>query len=95
MTPIDFTLSNARRFYSSMGNPSDMKGLTTSKTMSPLMKMLLELNRCEDFFAEASTASGISPRSLVQQNTQDCICRFLLFIAVMHSFITIVLTVIF
>ena len=22
MTPIDFTLSNARQFYSSMGNPS-------------------------------------------------------------------------
>ena len=26
---IDFTLSNARRFYSSMGNPLDGKGLTT------------------------------------------------------------------
>ena len=24
---IDFTLSNARRFYSSMGNPLGMKGL--------------------------------------------------------------------
>lgn len=44
-------------------------------------------------FAECSTASRISPRSLVQQNTQDCICRFLLFIAVMHPFITINLTV--
>ena len=33
---IDFTLSNARRFYSSKGNPLDEKGLTTSKTMSPL-----------------------------------------------------------
>ena len=28
---IDFTLSNARRFYSSMGNPLDGKGLTTAK----------------------------------------------------------------
>ena len=27
MTPTDFTLSNARRFYSSMGNPSAVKGL--------------------------------------------------------------------
>jgi len=27
ITLIDFTLSNARRFYSSMGNPSDMRGL--------------------------------------------------------------------
>ena len=34
-TYIDFTLSNARRFYSSMGNPLDRKGLTASKTMSP------------------------------------------------------------
>ena len=30
---IDFTLSNARRFYSSMGNPLAVKGLTTSKTV--------------------------------------------------------------
>ena len=42
MTLIDFTLSNARRFYSSMGNPTGVKGLTTArftqkvKTMSPL-----------------------------------------------------------
>ena len=27
MTVVDFTLSNARRFFSSMGNPSDMKAL--------------------------------------------------------------------
>ena len=33
---IDFTLSNARRFYSSTGNLLDRKGLTTSKTMSLL-----------------------------------------------------------
>ena len=30
MTLIDFTLSNARRFYSSMGNPSDTEGLTVT-----------------------------------------------------------------
>ena len=34
-TYIDFTLSNTRRFYSSMGNPLGRKGLTSSKTMSP------------------------------------------------------------
>ena len=28
---IDFTLSNARRFYSSMGNPLDGKGLLTKE----------------------------------------------------------------
>ena len=31
MTLIDFTLSNARRFYSSKGNPSDTKGLRTEQ----------------------------------------------------------------
>ena len=31
MTLIDFTLSNARRFYSSTGNPSDTEGLTERK----------------------------------------------------------------
>ena len=30
---IEFTLSNARRFYSSMGNPLDGKGLTTPKAV--------------------------------------------------------------
>ena len=34
MTLKHFTLSNARRFYSSMGNPLAGKGLTTSNTMS-------------------------------------------------------------
>ena len=29
MALVDFTLSNARRFYSSMGNPLGLKGLTT------------------------------------------------------------------
>ena len=43
--------------------------------------------------AESSTVLGKSPHSLVQQNTRDCICCFLLFIAVIHSFITIVLTI--
>ena len=28
VTLIDFTLSNARRFYSSMGNPTGVKGLS-------------------------------------------------------------------
>ena len=31
MTLTDFTLSNARRFYSSMGNPSDTEGLNSSE----------------------------------------------------------------
>ena len=38
---IDFTLSNTRRFYSSIGNPSGVKGLRPC-----LLKML---QRCRDF----------------------------------------------
>ena len=30
VTLIDFTLSNARRFYLSMGNPTGVKGLSNS-----------------------------------------------------------------
>ena len=38
MILTDFTLSDARKFYSSMENPLDVKGLTTptSKTLSEL-----------------------------------------------------------
>ena len=43
-TLIDFTLSNARRFYSSMGNPSDMKGLRTTILFSLCSKHMQELS---------------------------------------------------
>ena len=36
MTLIDFTLSNARRFYSSMGNPSDTEGLKVTDSLNKL-----------------------------------------------------------
>ena len=38
---IDFTLSNARRFYSSMGNPTGLKGLRWLKTVSTLSSNIL------------------------------------------------------
>ena len=38
-TFVDFTLSNARRFYSSMGNPLGRKGLTTTSSKNvPIFK---------------------------------------------------------
>ena len=43
---IDFTLSNARRFYSSMGNPLDGKGLSESLYFTP---------HCKSKFMETST----------------------------------------
>ena len=36
ITLIDSILSNARRFYSSMGNPSDIKGLKGKAVEEPL-----------------------------------------------------------
>ena len=36
MILIDFTLSNARRFYSSMGNPSDTEGLMSKQSIEKL-----------------------------------------------------------
>ena len=46
MTLTDFTLSNSRRFYSSMGNRLAVKGLTTSKTMPPLSTFLFLVSFC-------------------------------------------------
>ena len=44
--PIDFTLSNARRFYWSMGNPLAVKGLkTASNTHFKLNKLCMQLKR--------------------------------------------------
>ena len=38
ITLIDSTLSKARRFYSSMGNPSDIKGLKGKAVEEPLSR---------------------------------------------------------
>ena len=51
MALIDFTLSNARRFYSSMGNPSGLKGLTVG--------ILLRCSTCKRFGQQAWVVSAI------------------------------------
>ena len=57
MTLIDFTLSNARRFYSSMGNPSDTEGLMTASR--------LDRNRKKNYFFSAERDLGpVSRKSL-------------------------------
>ena len=49
-TFLDFTLSNARRFYSSMGNPLDRKGLPTSLSkMSPFLTLSCPIGTFVDF----------------------------------------------
>ena len=40
---IDFTLSNARRFYSSMGNPLDGKGLIVSTDISRIVCVVIAI----------------------------------------------------
>ena len=52
---IDFTLSNARRFYSSMGNPLAGKGLTASKTDVPINN----IKQCFLFYTQSVM---LSPR---------------------------------
>ena len=46
VTLTDFTLSYARRFYSSMGNRLAVKGLTTSTMMSQLSTLLFLVSFC-------------------------------------------------
>ena len=57
---IDFTLSNARRFYSSMGNPLDGKGLRWCFTFQIL--------QMPDFFIINDIQDKISPFSLVKSS---------------------------
>ena len=44
MALIDFTLSNARRFYSSMGNPSGLKGLKENRGSHFVQRLFLLIN---------------------------------------------------
>ena len=57
MTFIDFTLSNARRFYSSVGNPLDMKELSNldhgdKKVTSSHILLIMENNDFAYFTGE-------------------------------------------
>ena len=45
MALMDFTLSNARRFYSSMGNPLGVKGLTTWKAKNYVPVNIIDASR--------------------------------------------------
>ena len=42
MALVDFTLSNGRRFYSSMGNPFGEKGLSTKLSTSQLPHKIVQ-----------------------------------------------------
>ena len=46
-TLLDFTLSNARRFYSSLGNPSDTEGLIKQQQHQQQRKRQLKINISE------------------------------------------------
>ena len=49
MTLVDFTVSNARRLYSSMGNPSDTEGLNATLVYNErnLKKLRFEIQRVD------------------------------------------------
>ena len=59
---IDFTLSNARQFYSSMGNLLDRKGLTTSKTMSLLITFKAVHGLAPSFISNLISVKDINGR---------------------------------
>ena len=48
VTLIDFTLSNARRFYSSMGNPTGVKGLSYLSNRQQLVQVNDKQSRLKD-----------------------------------------------
>ena len=54
MALIDFTLSNARGFYSSMGNPLRRRGLTTWKAKNVPVKVesQCEGTLCDDYLSQ-------------------------------------------
>ena len=54
---IDFTLSNARRFYSSMGNPSRVKGLSIRQVQVEAFGTLIVIVLLYIFFVYFETGS--------------------------------------
>ena len=76
---MDFTLSNARRFYSSMGNPLAGGGLTASKThlrdIACLSFLVIMVNEVVELESSIETASmfAVFPeiRTLLHSNSKS------------------------
>ena len=51
---IDFTMSNARRFYSSMGNPTGLKGLNSGVWVPGSEEIVPRLPNWSVFFVQAT-----------------------------------------
>ena len=71
MTLIDFTLSNARRFYSSMGNRLAVKGSTASNTMSPLSTLLFLVSFCFQLSFSSPPTSRITSYTVRYQTATN------------------------
>jgi len=91
MTLIDFTLSNARRFYSSMGNPLAVKGLMkdhrrrsrveTGPSQCQLLVIPVTFNSCHWQFCNYTILSGSRWFSLVllplKHSSNIILCQFI------------------
>ena len=71
MTLLDFTLSNARRFYSSMGNCLAVKGSTTSNAMSPLSTLLFLVSFCFQLSFSSPPTSRITSYTVHYQTATN------------------------
>ena len=67
MTFIDFTLSNARRFYSSMGNSSAVKGLIDGK--NPPIRNEVQ-NACHRLYSALEAALSVMENLSEQYSRQ-------------------------
>ena len=91
MTLIDFTLSNARQFYSSMGNPLAVKGLMngqrrrsrveTGPSQSQVLVMPVTFNSCHWQFCNYTFLPGSKWFSLVllplKHSSNILLCQFI------------------
>ena len=64
MALVDFTMSNARRFYSSMGNPSDTEGLNATLVYNErnLKKLRFEIQRVDTYQDTAQEGRKVGSR---------------------------------
>ena len=69
--PHGITYTNARRFYSSMGNRLAVKGSTTSNTMSPLSTLLFLVSFCFQLSFSSPPTSRITSYTVHYQTATN------------------------
>ena len=69
---IDFTQSNVRRFYSSIGNPLDGKGLTIGFCQVKMFEVALQAN----MWVLEKPSRSFETLSSLKNNKLSCVCCF-------------------